>query len=191
MGKVIIGYEKASSEIMTVIDKVMLLHHKPLVDAGVTLQVLLVHKYDANDELVPAMLVRGHVALAKTSITSHQDRARGIADAKLTIDAEYGWSRLPEAGREALVDGELTGIQLITEDEVESEVTVTRVKLDDCGRPKLKLIPPDIRIVGRAAMLERYGEASMETKQIRHFQQSTGQYALFQMPGTKQVKVSK
>lgn len=183
-----IGYEKASSEVMTVIDKVMLLHHKPLVDAGVTLQVLMVHKYDKDDELVPAMVVRGHVALAKTSITSHQDRARGIPDAKLVIDAEWGWGRLAESRREFLIRHELTHLIVVTEELVESEVTVSRPKLDDCGRPKLKIRHHDYEIGGFDSLLEE-GEASMEAREITLFMDSHSQYSLFPLQGTKEVKV--
>lgn len=184
-----IGYETAPSEVMTVIDKVMLLHHKDLVDAGVTLSVTMVHKYDKDDELVPAMMVRGHVCLAKTSITSHADRARGVPDAKMVIDAEWGWARLSEGRREALVHDCLLRFQVQTEEQEDGEVTIQRPKLDDCGRPKLKLRHPDIHIVGFSDTLEKYGESAPVAREITLFVEKHGQYALFEMPGTKKVTV--
>ena len=184
-----ISYEKATEEVMHVIEKMLLLHHKDLIDAGVTLQVLMAHKYNKDDELVPPMMVRGQQVLAKTSITSHQDRARGIPDAKMVIDTEWGWARLPEFGREALIDHELEHLQIVTEEQGEGDVTVTQPKLDDCGRPKLKIKHHDWELTGFAAVAERHGEAAIEVREMTRWQENYGQFALFPLSSTKEVKV--
>src|SRR5437879_10098625 len=106
------GYDKAPQPITALVAQVIHDHHPELEAAKVTIQVLLAHKYDKDGEPEPAMKTRGQVVLAKTSITNLQDRTRGIADAKLVIDRTFGWERLAEARRIALIDHELTHLNL-------------------------------------------------------------------------------
>lgn len=177
------GYDKAPKEVLSVVEAAMHDHHAELEAAGVTIQVLFAHKYDADGEPEPAMKTRGQQILAKVSITNLQDRTRGIADAKLVIDREYGWARLSEFRRAALIDHELTHLNLTMDQD-------GMVKLDDRGRPKLHMRHHDFEIAGFGEILGRHGEAAVEAEQIRRFSEEYGQLCLFPLPGTTLVQPS-
>jgi hypothetical protein len=173
-------YDLAPKEITALAAKVMHAHHGDLESAGVTIHVLVAYCYDKAGEPQPAMKLRGHPVLARTSITSLQDRVRGLPDAKIVIDREYGWTRLSESRREALVDRELTKLVLQFDDEGD-------LKLDDHSRPKLKIKPYDWSIEGYESVAARYGEASVEIQQVTRWSEQWGQLALFPLAGTKPV----
>ena len=176
------GYEKASKEVIGMVERVMHDHHLELEAAGVTIQTLFAHKYDTEGEPVPAMKQRGQMILAKTSITSLQDRARGIDDAKLVIDRTYGWERLSDSRRAALIDHELCHLNLTLDQD-------GLVKQDDRGRPKLHMRHHDWELTGFAEVCERHGEAAVEVHEMVRWQESYGQFAMFPLKGTTEVKV--
>lgn len=177
------GYDKAPKEVMAVVDRVMHEHHAELEGAGVTIQVLLAHQYDKDGEPLPAMKTRGQQVLAKVSITNLQDRTRGLADAKLVIDREFGWSHLSDSRRAALIDHELTHLNLTVDQD-------GMTKLDDRGRPKLHMRHHDWELTGFAEVAERHGEAAVEVHEMIRWQEAYGQFALFGLPGTKEVKIA-
>lgn len=179
-----VTYEQApEAEVGAMVARVMAEHHKHLHALGVTIETLFARKLDKEGEPAAAIVVRGQVCGAKISITSLQDRARGIADAKLIIDAEYGWERLPKDQRIAMIDRELCHLTIATDKDGEP-------KHDDHGRPKLKYRHFDYEISGFTSCLENYGEASIEAKQIRLFQELNGQYCLFQTPASLEVHLA-
>ena len=178
-----IGYDKAPKEVIALVQKVMHDSHLELETAEVTVQVLFAHKYDKDGEAEPAMKTRGQIVVAKTSITNLQDRTRGIPDAKLVIDRTFGWERLADARRAALIDHELTHLNLTLDQD-------GQVKLDDRGRPKLHMRHHDWELTGFQEVCERNGEAAVEVYEMVRWQETYGQYALFPMRGVKEVKVN-
>lgn len=179
-----VTYEQApEAEVGAMVARVMAEHHKHLHELGVTIETLFARRYNKDDEPEPAIVIRGQVCGAKISITSLQDRVRGIADAKLIIDAEYGWNRLAQTARIAMIDRELCHLTLATDKE-------GNPKVDDRGRPKLKYQHFDYEISGFTSCLENHGEASIEARQIRLFQELNGQYCLFQTPASLEVNLA-
>lgn len=173
-----ITYERASDETQRLINRVLIEHHGELHDAGVRIDALMACKIDRETgEQSQALKDRNYPIAAKIQVTSYADRVRGIADAKLTIDA-YAWSRLPETRREALIDHELEHLDVVIDKE-------GQIKRDDLGRPKLKIRPHDFELGWFTAVAERHGEAAIEVREIQHFHERWGQLCLFPMAGTE------
>lgn len=179
-----VTYEQApEAEVGKMIAEVMQQHHPLLNGAGVTIEALFARNYDKDGQAEPAIVVRGQACAAKISITNLSDRVRGIADAKLIIDAEYGWNRLAESRRIAMIDHELCHLEpAVDKDGVP--------KLDDHGRPKLKIRHHDWELTGFADVAERHGEAALEVHQIVRWEESYGQLALFPLKGLAEVKLT-
>lgn len=157
-------YELCGPEVTSLLAIVKSQHQKALEDAGVTIDAMFA---DAKGE--PAIKVRGYPAAAKISVTSLQDRVRGIADAKLLIDRE-AWSRLSESRRIALLDHELEHLDPV--------IDALGLVLDDLGRPKLRMRPHDFEMGFFESVYKRHGEASMENAAISEFQDRYGRQLL-------------
>jgi hypothetical protein len=166
------SYTICGKDVAEMIKAVMDTHHAELSNAGVTVHAIFAHSYDKESgDAIVALKTRGQSVAAKIGITSLEDRTRGAADSKLTIDA-YTWERLSESRRMALLDHELTHLRLkLDEDEA--------LKLDDLGRPQLKIRHHDWEITGFQEVVERHGEASIEALQFSRFQDEYGQLMLF------------
>ena len=178
-----VGYDKAPQEVMDVVGEIVHKHHPDLEEAKVTIQVLLAHKFDKDGDAEPAMKTRGQVVLAKISITNLQDRVRGIPDAKLIIDRTFGWDELSQSRRAALIDHELTHLNLtLDQDGI--------IKRDDRNRPKLHIRHHDWELTGFAEVCERHGEAAVEVAQMIRWQEDYGQFAMFPLKGTTEVKIT-
>src|SRR6185437_13224275 len=176
------GYDKVPIEVTEMVAEMMHEHHPELEAAGVTVQTLFAFKYDDETGAPePAMKTRGQTVLAKISITNLQDRVRGIADAKLVIDRAFGWERISNGRRQALIDHELTHLNLTTDAD-------GMTKLDDCRRPKLHMRHHDWELTGFAEVCERHGEAAVEVHEILRWQEEYGQYAMFPLKGTTEVR---
>ena len=176
-----VGYEKAPREVVEAVDAVIEEYHPDLKDAGVTIQVLFAHLYNKDGDAEPAMRTRGQMVLAKIAITNLQDRTRGIPDAKLIIDREYGWQRLSESRRAALIDHELTHLNLTLDSD-------GVVKTDDRGRPKLHTRHHDWELTGFEEVVERHGEAALEISQMAHWQEQYPRVVTM-IFGSKKVEV--
>lgn len=152
-----ITYEEAPDDVLDLIHQVMIAHHADLHLVGVTVSAVMASK-EEGDDAVPALKTRGQVIAAKIQITSLVDRARGLADAKLTI-CQYTWDRMPPATRLALLDHELTHLELVR-DKDEQPV------YDDRGRPKLKTRHHDWELTGFVEVAARHREASVEVRDV-------------------------
>lgn len=166
-------YEEAGPEIVVRVDAVMERYHRPLKAAGVRLSILMAHPpCDRNGDVSgPAVSVGGYPALAKIKITSHKDRVHGLGDAELIIDA-YEWATLSDAEKDALIDHELTHLELrLVEDEKTGAMVVDR---DDQERPKMKLRKHDHQFGWFSDVVRRHGRASQEWQQYEAFADPTG-----------------
>lgn len=107
----------------------------------------------------PAIKVNGHAALATVQIMSHKRRAAGAADVEIVLDWD-NWSVSSDREQEALLDHELTHVELKTD----NEGTVQR---DDDDRPLLRIRKHDRQFGWFDAVTRRFGEASAEVRQCR------------------------
>jgi hypothetical protein len=163
-------YTICGDDVKQLIKAAMDTHHPTLSEAGVTVHAIYAERYDEDGEPIAAIKVHGVPAVAKIAITALEDRVRGIADAKLTIDRGQ-WHGMAESRRLALLDHELTHLVLKLDED--------GLKLDDIGRPTLKIKHHDWELTGFAAVVERHGEASVEARQFARFEEAYGQLMLF------------
>lgn len=130
-------------------------HHRYLEGADVTVDVLMVSDIDEESgEVLPALTLHGYPAAATIKIVGPAQRALGQADALMMIDV-VSWRELPPAGRRALIDHELTHLEVVCGKKGE-------IKRDDSGRPKLKMRLHDYEIGGFREVIERHGKAAPE-----------------------------
>lgn len=164
-------YSKASEEVVDVVAEVRAKWHPVLEQLGVTVDVLFVDEYDDDlDKSTQALKVGGYACAASIAKTSLRHRALGYADALLTIDT-YSWQKLGEAQRVALLDHELTHLQVVGDPngvvwaDPEGRLMLAP-RFDDLGRPKLKLRLHDYKVEGFREVVVRHREWSIERLQV-------------------------
>ena len=179
-----ISLTNAKEDVYNLIAKVMHENHCDMERQHVTIRVQMAMKQDKNGEVIPVWRPEGgREVLSKTLITPLRDRISKIPDATITIDEEWGWNRLAESRRYALIDHALLRLDLKRDGE--------GVPLfDDANRPRLCYRPYDIVIKGYAEALARHGEASEEARQVRFFEERTGQLDMFGSAKTKAKKAT-
>jgi hypothetical protein len=148
-------YNQAPTEIVNQLRSVMTAAHDRLVKHRVTVGVLLVR--DDAEEPLPCLKHHGYAAMAIVSITPIKHRAKGSPDAIIEID-QVTWDDLGEAEQNALLDHELTHLELVLNDG-------GAPKLDGCGRPKLRVRLHDHQYGWFHDIAMRHGEASQEVQQ--------------------------
>lgn len=167
------NYVKADAETHTLIEDAMAKHHHELDAADVSVQAVMAHpKVDGG----PVLRHHGVTAKAKVRIVQQKERALGMADAEVMIDADI-WEDMPETDRIALVDHELTHLMIVyDEDKIERDTDGNpvldengaprrKVKLDGCGRPRLKMRHHDYEFGWFTEVAERHGKYSTEVQQ--------------------------
>lgn len=156
-------WHKDNGDVREMVELVMSRYHQPLVDAGVTLDIMIaLPKETDGTDLVR---LHGRECYATIGINSYKLRAQGLADATLRVDG-IKWRDLTERERAALIDHELLHLELRTkvEDHETGQEVVAR---DDMDRPKLKIRPHDWEIGGFDLIVSRHGEHAIELEQCR------------------------
>ena len=184
-----ISFERAPKAIEALAQHTLQKYHPECDTEGVTLDVLIARAQDKDECDCHALKKSGYPISAKTQITSLADRARGIADAKLVIDA-YDWDRLSDTQKAALLDHELEHLEVARTKPTEKNGFDNSVKRDDLNRPKLKMRPHTWEIAGFASVAERHGQNSHEAMQFSAFRDAYGQLNMFG-PNVLQIAESK
>lgn len=179
-----ISYTNGLDSVTRLVATVMHENHCDLEKQHVTIRVLMAMKQDKDEEMVPVWPLRGgREVLSKTTITPLRDRVSGIADATIILDEEWGWNRLSESRRYALIDHALMRLDLMRDGD--------GIPLfDDANRPRLCYRPYEVVIEGYIEPLARHGEASEEARQVRFFEERTGQMDFFGHAKTKAKKAT-
>jgi hypothetical protein len=123
-----------------------------LAEAGLTVRALFAY---ADEE--PALKHNGYKALAVIKANNLKQRAEGLCDCTLTIDAAF-WDDASDEQKAALIDHELVHPVLLRDKE-------GRLKLDDAGRPKIKMRLHDAQLGIFYEVVERHGKAAIEAEQ--------------------------
>lgn len=118
----------------------------------------------------PPVKLHGYPCAAVVSIIPYKQRVDKRADAEIIID-QGQWQDLSDIQRRALLDHEITHLELQKDD-------VGLVKTDDQGRPKLSMRLHDWQIGGFREIAQRYGEDALEVIGARAFEKDYGDCAL-------------
>ncbi len=146
-------YEDADADTLTFAAGVLKASRPELVDAGVTIRYLFAFREDEQ----AALKHHGYPAAAIIKINSYDLRKQGLADATLKIDGQQ-WKDMPERTREALLVHEFLHLELMKNE--------YGIKLDDCGRPKLKIKLHDIQLGAFEAVLKQFGKDSLDAQAL-------------------------
>lgn len=148
-------YTKADNDVMEIMRDALNQWHDDLLGADVRIGVVMVRP--ACDEMGvptgPALKLAGAAATACVKRVSAKDRVLKPYDAEIQID-ETRWDGLSDQQRLALMDHELTHIELVMDEGA--------IATDDDGRPKLKMKSYDWVLTGFEQVVRRHGEAALE-----------------------------
>lgn len=160
-----IELKPADTEVRDLIAEAIRRYHPDLESHEVNVAAM----FAVNDEdsEKPAVKLHGYPCLAVVKINSYALRAKGLADAEITIDRRR-WDDLSPEERLALIDHELTHLTVAKDKH-------GHAKADNAGRPKLKMRLHDVQYGGFMGIAERHGEASQEAQQARALQTEHGQ----------------
>lgn len=156
-------YTLADDDVLTLVARVMRLHHPRLREAEVRVGVLMAANSDG-----PAIKRNGYPVIATIKVVPLKDRVTKGYDAELLID-RHDWDDFRDEQMLALADHELSHIDTI--DLSPSQLRAARQedakaptwKLDDLGRPKLKTVPGDWDAGdGFSAVVARHGPHAVE-----------------------------
>jgi hypothetical protein len=160
-------HQAAPEADMTLMRSVMRLYHAPLFEAEIRVALTITRAFDREDEPIPALKFAGSHAAALTRLISPRRKAHDPHDAEIEIDG-FVWDTLSVTGQHALMDHELTHIQLKTNSD-------GIVLMDDQNRPKLKLAPDDFVITGILDVIRRHGTASLEWNSITRIHEAASE----------------
>ncbi len=165
-------YERATDDVKQLANAILceFESHQPLLNARVTVDYLFAHPEideQTGDPIGDAITHRGRKAFGSCRKISLKDRAKGMADAEITLDAQW-WAQASPEERKALLDHELHHIAV--------KIDKRGLVRDDLGRPAIQLRRHDIEFGWFRAVAARHGEHSMERLQARHLMLFHGQY---------------
>lgn len=163
------NYSKCDQEVIDIMQEMMHRYHHELEECGVTIDLLFAYAKvnAAGDKVGPAVTLHGYACAAKVRKIGLKDRAKGMADAEIIVDGDR-WSDWSETQRQALLDHELTHLELATD-------KTGAVKRDDLNRPVLKMRKHDFEFGWFDCIAERHGAASFEVQQATTLMQASGQ----------------
>jgi hypothetical protein len=145
--------------------------HQELRTAGVTIDCLFADPgTDAAEEPLPLKL-GGYPVAAYVRRIGLKDRAKGMADAEIVIDANT-WKGLAEAKRVALIDHEVTHLRV-------KQAKDGGVDRDDLGRPKLVMRLHDHQIGIFKDVIERHGKDALDHYVAKEFTEDMGQLLMW------------
>lgn len=150
------------------LDDVLATHKRHLLEAGVRVYLLAAYGPRAKDGSLkgPAIKHGGYAARGVTRIVPVKLRVAGLGDVEVVLDGDR-WTELAYEEQLALIDHELTHVDLVLDDE--SPV------LDDAGRPKLRRRLHDHQHGWFNEVAERHGIAAQEVQQASRFADEHGQ----------------
>lgn len=179
--------EPAKQEEIKELRHVMMLHHPCLIHVELVVGLIFAESIpDKKGNTQPAIIVNSYQAYGTAQITPVKWRAAGAPDALVTID-RMAWNSLDENGRWALLDHELTHLQVKADDK-DLDVLIARRNPDDnrwdiegiadsdcLGRPKLAMRKHDWHLGGFADVTRRWGTEALEFRVVKLCEQKNGQ----------------
>lgn len=162
------SYRPDNGEVGEIVGSVMRAHHGDLAEAEVRVGVLMAYPGDDDGEDFVAVKLHRYPCAATIKINSARNRLEGMPDASIVIDAGKWEDDLDDLARRALIDHELTHLEVARDSE-------GHIKSDDAGRPKLKMRLHDIEIGVFASVMNRYGSKCLDTQMVQTIVDDWGQ----------------
>lgn len=172
-------YERAPEEIVDLVKSIAAQFHGSLIDAEVSVGVLLAEpSRDENGEPHgPAVKVRGHEALAAVRVVNYRDRVSGLPDVQIVLNHPR-WQESSDDEQNAVIDHCLESLEL----KRDADAAIVR---DDLGRPKLTIRHPERIVEWFDAVVRRFGSAAPEWQQFESVRAHTRQQRFeFDLPPT-------
>jgi len=142
-------------------------YHSQLNEVEATIGLLSAWPKDTEET---ALKLHGYPCAAIIKIAPYVQRVLGVEDVVITVDGP-NWERATEAERVALLDHELTHLELCVDEN-------GAVKSDDAGRPKFRMRLHDFHVGGFVAVMDRHGLSAPETKLVRETVETYSQLRL-------------
>jgi len=162
-------YSLPEDSVLEVLDEAMMKYHQALKKDNIRFGVIMVTSEDKDGEPdgKPALKSSsGHAAAAQVSLVSPKDRLTKKYEVEILIDS-FVWDEMTPEKRLAVLDHELTHVELVKGD-------AGATKVDVYGCPKLKLIPDQFHLWGFLEIAQRHGLASSEVLNMRDMAQQHG-----------------
>lgn len=141
-------YDTPPQSVLDLINKVIEDNHPDLLNNDVTVDALFALTEDAP------LKDGGYSTMSVTKINNLKLRVKGMKDAEIVLDKTV-WESINEKAQIALLDHALTKLEVKKDKEGET-------KIDDCGRPCLKIRKYDYRLGLFRDVAIRNGEYSPE-----------------------------
>jgi hypothetical protein len=181
-------YKKASYEERALLDHAFEKYHDRLKVYGVTVDLIVAFAPRTEEGKIRgvAIMAGGYPALAQVKITPLKQRVQGIADATITLDGDR-WGDHEREQQIAILDHELCHLETIEDEEAVALVEAIKsddekspppdrtkeaprpIKLDDIGRPKLRIRKHDHQFGWFDDVVRRHGRSSIEWSQFDAF----------------------
>ena len=136
-------------------------HYPDVEEAKATIRYLFA--YGPRDEdghaTGPAITHNGYVASGLCRVNSLRDRVAGLMDVTILLNGDE-WPDWSSERQLAVLDHEIYHVQVQRDKS-------GRVKIDEAGRPKIRLRKHDIVIGGFHAIIERHGLDAIEAASLQ------------------------
>lgn len=166
------SFKIATKEVRDLLQLLMQAHecYTPHLESEIKIDLVFAFcdRDDENNPLNYALTKNGVRALGIARKVSPKDRAKGMGDAEIALDADW-WKEASEKEQAALLDHELYHIIVQTNKAGDPIV-------DDFGRPKLRMRKHDFEFGWFKVIAERHGRHSAEQQQAKAMFDSAGQY---------------
>ncbi len=160
-------YEPCGAAVNAIVADLYTRRFLDLKDAGLTVATLFVQDGTGEQCLKHA----GYAAAAQIKINPLRCRVEGKDDCTIVIDAVM-WKTLTPTAQEALIAHELYHVDIQRDDEA-------HVKLDDIGRPLIKLKKHDRQLGVFDAVVKWYGGDSLDFQAVDNVVRDWKQGGLF------------
>ena len=171
-------YERIKDkDIYALIKEAAEMYHSEQIDCGLKVGAEWAWPDEKSDK--PPLMLHGYEVQAIMRKIPYRMRIHGVPDVIITIDGVNWREKLDEEERLALIDHELTHVEIVY-DKKEGGV-----KLDKALRPVVRLLPHDWQMGGFNAVARRHGSKAPECKAYRYYYEKSGQLLLeFEPPGS-------
>lgn len=153
-------YQECGDVMDALARRVMRDYYHVLLDADVKLGYLFAANPDGA-----AIKSRGYPAAAQVRIVNLKDRVAGMPDAMVIVDEER-WKGLADTEKLALLHHELYHLIPVENSDKARDDGAGKWKLDDCGRPKLKMRRHDFELGVFYDVIERHQESALDLQVI-------------------------